>query len=655
MNNTTNIISRVGRSLAFKIGSAIVFAEIFVLVLTGILYVNNFSSEIDRRITGQVQLPGKLMQAGLLKFDSIADDKTMHDLVGEELINGLVVGTNQNIFYALNPALLGKNVADIADIDTSLLKPDITTTSITERDQKYISISPLFGTDKRTLRFYVYVEASTTSAQAQKSGLIRLFLLGSVGTVVLTFVILYVTFNFMVFSKLRGLLAVLKQAENGDLTARIGEPIAVDEIGVLQHGVNSMIGRLQAFVGTLEQRVQDRTQELVVARQVAESASNTKSVFLSNMSHELRTPLNMVIGYASSMLTMPQMYKNQTLPSIFHDDLQLIQDNGKYLLGLINDILDLSKIEAEKLTLDLQPVNLSELFRGVIATSLGLVKDKPLQITPDFPDDLPIVWGDPLRVRQILLNLMSNAIKFTDSGRITLSAKRQGNQVHIAVIDTGVGIPGHALSTIFDRYEQIKNNAEGKHTGTGLGLDISQRLCHMHNTQLTVTSILGQGSTFAFELMCATPEQMATSTLVTPEPESSVKLLNHSDFDETAIRQIVIAEGNSDLRVMLRQTLENANQIVVETSDGTQLIALVQGVLPDAIVSSVPLPSVDIWEVLETLKSQPDTAEIPVILLGDPSYQSQAEKLGFTFLSKPVNGEALLTSITHLFEKAKLS
>src|SRR5260221_7078535 len=138
------------------------------------------------------------------------------------------------------------------------------------------------------------------------------------------------------------------------------------------------------------------------------------------MSHELRTPLNVIIGYTSTMLDMPGMYQNVPLPRGYIEDIRLIKESGYYLLGLINDILDLSKIEAGKLDLQLSSVSLPELFKGIVATSIGLVKDKPIQIRPDFPGDLPLVNADPIRIRQIVLNLMSNVIKFTQTGSFTL-------------------------------------------------------------------------------------------------------------------------------------------------------------------------------------------------------------------------------------------
>src|SRR5262249_54001706 len=155
---------------------------------------------------------------------------------------------------------------------------------------------------------------------------------------------------------------------------------------------------------------------------------------------------NVIIGYSSTMLELPDMYDGVQLPPAYKPAVQLVQDNGYYLLNLINDILDLSKIEAGKLELDSGPVGLAELFGGGLATSIGLVKDKPLQIRPEYPESMPRVWADSVRVRQIILNLMSNAIKFTPSGSVTLRAQVEGQTVCISVTDTGIGIAEQALT-----------------------------------------------------------------------------------------------------------------------------------------------------------------------------------------------------------------
>ena len=200
-------------------------------------------------------------------------------------------------------------------------------------------------------------------------------------------------------------------AQNVNITQR-------GEVGLLANAFNQMTKELGASYATLERRVEERTAQLAEAQQQAERASQAKSMFLSNMSHELRTPLNVIIGYSSSMLSMPHMYDETQLAPVFEPDMRLILGIGKYLLGLINDILDLSKIEAGRLELKRSPTDLVEVFRGVIATSVGLVGTKAVQIRPDFPQQLPKVEIDQQRVRQIILNLMSNAIKFTELDRV---------------------------------------------------------------------------------------------------------------------------------------------------------------------------------------------------------------------------------------------
>jgi len=182
-------------------------------------------------------------------------------------------------------------------------------------------------------------------------------------------------------------------------------------------------------------------EELQAAQRDTEKASKAKSVFLSNMSHELRTPLTVIIGYANSMLNMPQMFNNTFLPEVYRPYLDIIEENARYLVGLINDVLDLSKIEAGRLELHPTVMTLPETLQGVISTSIGLIKEKPIQIRPEFTEDLPLVWADPKRVRQILLNLMTNAIKFTHTGSVTLHAEQRNHEVLISVIDTGLGCP----------------------------------------------------------------------------------------------------------------------------------------------------------------------------------------------------------------------
>ncbi|MEO1287481.1 MAG: ATP-binding protein, partial [Chloroflexota bacterium] len=244
-----------------------------------------------------------------------------------------------------------------------------------------------------------------------------------------------------------------------------------NEIGTLATVFNQMSDELGNVYSTLEQRVEERTAQLVTARKEAERANQAKSEFLSNMSHELRTPLNVLIGYSNAILHRPNMFNNMPLPMAYKPYIKLIEESGHYLLGLINDVLDLSKIEAGHLELNCTTVQLNDLVDAVIATGIGLVKDKPIQISSQVDSDFPLLWADKLRLRQILLNLVSNAVKFTDTGSVTITAHQNQQYASIAVTDTGQGIPEDALHNIFDRFTQL---AQGQQEGTGLGLDIME-------------------------------------------------------------------------------------------------------------------------------------------------------------------------------------
>src|SRR5258708_443790 len=390
--------------------------------------------------------------------------------------------------------------------------------------------------------------------------------------------------------------------------------------------------------------------KLAEAQHKTEEASRAKSVFLSNMSHELRTPLNVIIGYSSTMLDMPAMYNEITLPGNYRADVQLVKDNGYYLLGLINDILDLSKIEAGKLELHCTVVDLPDMFRGIIATSIGLAKEKPVQVRPGFPDSLPRVWADPIRVRQIILNLMSNAIKFTPTGSVTLQATVEERFIHISVIDTGIGIPEKALSNIFDRFEQAERDTDKHYGGTGLGLDNSKQLAHMHRRDLRGQSKEGQGSTFSFPLPFASEEQIAG--MESPDGQSSETSQSVRELvpDESGLAAtVLLVEDESSLREMLRRTLESVGHVVVDIQDGARVLEMAVGLLPELIILDIRLPNIDGWEILESLKQNPETAPIPIIVCTASDDEQRAIGLGANlYVRKPFSSDEILTCVQEM-------
>ncbi len=257
----------------------------------------------------------------------------------------------------------------------------------------------------------------------------------------------------------------------------------------------------------LTKQVQDTNAELEAARTAAEEAKNFRGQFLANMSHELRTPLNAIIGFSQTMLDFPAMYDGIELPPQYRQDMTQILTSGKHLLNIINDILDLSKVDAGKLDLEIQPVDLGPVIKGVLSTAVGLVGEKKerVKLTKDLPEPLPVVMADPLRVRQVLLNIYSNAAKFTDSGYIKLRVWPEGKEAIFAVEDTGIGIAEADKSTIFEEFRQGTAGRKKGRQGAGLGLAISLQLLRLMNGRMWFESKLGKGTTFFIALPLHAP------------------------------------------------------------------------------------------------------------------------------------------------------
>jgi signal transduction histidine kinase/HAMP domain-containing protein len=243
--------------------------------------------------------------------------------------------------------------------------------------------------------------------------------------------------------------------------------------------------------------------ELKVARDQAVRAAEAKSQFLANMSHELRTPLNAVLGYAE--LIQDGIYGE--VPAKIQEVLERIRQNGRHLLGLINDVLDLSKIEAGQLTLSPVDYSMRELVLDVVSATEALAAEKQLALAVDVPADLPAGQGDERRITQVLMNLLSNAIKFTDAGSVSICAKVEDGTFVVAVSDTGPGIAAEHQARIFGEFQQVDSSSTRTKGGTGLGLAITKRIVELHGGRIWVESAPGQGSTFAFSLPLSVGKQ----------------------------------------------------------------------------------------------------------------------------------------------------
>ena len=358
-----------------------------------------------------------------------------------------------------------------------------------------------------------------------------------------------------------------------------------------------------------------------------------KSQFLANMSHELRTPLNSIIGFSRVILKGI----DGPITELQQQDLTAIYNSGQHLLNLINDILDLSKIEAGKMELAFDEVDLGEMIKSVMSTVTGLVKGKDIKLERLVPDDLPTVHADPMRVRQVLLNLFSNAAKFTEEGSITVEAAVQPGksgrpEVLVKITDTGPGISPEDQKKLFQPFSQVDASPTRKTGGSGLGLSICRQLIQMHGGEIGVESEVGKGSTFYFTLPVY---QEGTPLPGTPE-EDSKRIILSVDDDIQVIR--------------LYERYLNAKEYqVIPLTDPTHVVKRARELKPYAITLDIMMPGYDGWQVLADLKSNPDTRDIPVIICSIIEDEEKGYSLGAAdYLVKPIIEEDLLNALQRL-------
>jgi two-component system, NtrC family, sensor kinase len=294
---------------------------------------------------------------------------------------------------------------------------------------------------------------------------------------------------------IRALQAGAQRMGGGELEHRLSIKTG-DELEALAEQFNRSAAALEESYAGLEQKVEERTAELREKSRQLEVASQHKSQFLANMSHELRTPLNAIIGYTEMMAD--GLYGD--VPEKAQGVLERVQSNGRHLLGLINDVLDLSKIEAGQLVLAIEEYSVTDMVATVMSATESLARTKSISLTSTVVPGLPTGHGDARRLTQVLLNLVGNAIKFTDQGGVEIGAVRVDDRFEISVTDTGPGIAPADQGKIFEEFQQVDNSSTRKKGGTGLGLSISRKIVELHGGRIAVASEVGKGSTFTISI-----------------------------------------------------------------------------------------------------------------------------------------------------------
>ena len=404
--------------------------------------------------------------------------------------------------------------------------------------------------------------------------------------------------------------------------------------------------------------------QLRKAKEAAEAANEAKNQIMANTSHELRTPLHGIINLAdlirigASGPVSPQAVQ----------DLEMIINSASRLNSLVNDILDFSKLQKQQLEIQHKPVDLFQVAENSLALLKPLHREKPIDLQNELTKDLPLVDGDEDRIQQILLNLLGNALKFTESGEVRLSAVIQDGWIELAVADTGIGIPQDKQERIFDAFEQGDASTERTHGGTGLGLSVAKQLVELHGGRIWLESVVGQGSVFRFTLPCSSASEQERTEPVVSKKVNTTKALPVAVATVPVVEEETGSEPNVDLlvddpsevtilvvddepinRQVLRNQLEMVGYRVEVAIDGLQGLKLLEKLNPQVILLDVMMPRISGYQTCYRIRQKYSASELPIILLTAKD-QPEDTVRGFQhgandYLTKPFSREELLIRV----------
>lgn len=457
----------------------------------------------------------------------------------------------------------------------------------------------------------------------------------------------------------------------GKIVGTVGISKNITEEKQIRLEIDRKNKELKEINDRLEERILERTIELERANKKLERSNQVKNQFIANMSHELRTPLNSVIGFSEILLTDTFGTLNEKQTRYANN----ILTSGKHLLQLINNILDIAKIEAGKMSLDYSNFSLPHITDEVISIIKPLSDKKDISLNVKLNPDLSEITADGIKLKQILYNLLSNAIKFTpQGGNVTLIADKitdaslniesaankepsaQFSGIKISVTDTGVGIKPDDIERIFEEFEQVDGSYSRSHEGLGLGLALTKRLVELHGGTIWVESQFGKGSTFSFII----PTIESAPSLETPPPVYSaaphdlLPSLEYSQSDKANAPLVLVVEDDLPTSELITIYLAKAGYSVAHAYDGNEAIEKAKDLQPFAITLDVMLPDKDGWEVLQTLKGKEETKDIPVIVNSIVDNKDLGFVLGAAdYLIKPVDGNSLIERLNEFKPASK--
>lgn len=399
-------------------------------------------------------------------------------------------------------------------------------------------------------------------------------------------------------------------------------------------GLRNDKGRIYRMAGSLGDFTDRKMEQLELARakEAAEAATLAKSQFLANMSHELRTPMNAIIGF-----TRLVMRRSSGLEPKHHANLEKILKSSDHLLTLINSVLDLSKIEAGQMDFVRETIDFPVLIDDALKVMEPLAHEKGLKLHHEIADLPKGFVSDSEKLKQIIFNLLSNAVKFTEKGEIVVRVRSEKNEIEIAVRDTGIGIPVDAQSRIFEEFGQVDNSLTRTFGGTGLGLSITKRLVELLGGRITVESAMGKGSNFKVRL----PRDV-------PGAEIIARDARPLDLTDEAPKVLMI-DDDSNARYLLSENLSEAGFQCISASNADEGIALAREILPDAITLDIVMPDKDGWQALHEIKTDPQTRNIPVVLVTIVDQKNLGYRLGAAdYLLKPFDRDTVVNTLSNV-------